>query len=96
MSSPVEEVKIDENSISLVDPDALEKIERYEELTEKPKKCFLKDDVHLCFKCCTYSWAFSLNCCEFGCGLLSDCFLGISKTFLCCKNCLEKIDCDGH
>ena len=38
MSSPVEEVKIDENSISLVDPDALEKI-RQAEMDVCKKRC---------------------------------------------------------
>jgi len=90
MSNSDEQINLDEPV--KVESVQAEKIER----EEKPKKCMLKDDVHLCLKCCTYSWAFSLNGCECCCGLFSDMCIGISKLALCCKAGLEYIDCDGH
>lgn len=65
---------------------------------EAVKKCcnVVKTDVHICFRCCAYSWACSLNGIEFCCGGLSELCLLMSKCAIGCKNCLERIDCDGH
>lgn len=65
---------------------------------EGAKKCcnIMKTDVHVCFKCCTYSWACSLNGIECCCGGLSMLCLMMSRCALGCRDCLEKIDCDGH
>ena len=65
---------------------------------EAVKKCcsIVKSDVHVCFKCCTYSWAFSLNGIECCCAGLSTLCLMMSRCALGCKDCLERIDCDGH
>ena len=76
-------------------PTLQETIIRDEEAT---KKCcnVVKSDVHICFRCCTYSWACSLNSIECCCGALSELCLIMSKCAIGCKNCLEQIDCDGH
>jgi hypothetical protein len=59
------------------------------------KKC-VKEDAHICFKCCVYSWSFTLNGCECCCGGLSELCLGMSRIALCFKNSLEVIDCDSR
>jgi hypothetical protein len=65
---------------------------------EAAKKCcsIVKSDVHICFKCCTYTWACSLNGIECCCGGLSTLCLMMSRCALGCRDCLEKIDCDGR
>jgi hypothetical protein len=90
-----------DEEIKLTDPDLIETVisevvTETIQREEKPKKCMLKKDVHICFRCCAYSWAFSLNGCECCCGLFSDVCISMSKFALCCKSSLEMIDCDSH
>lgn len=72
-----------------------EKIERQ----EKQKKSYcpvMKNDVHTCLKCFTYSWAFCLNGIECCCGLTANTFMCLGKSAIGCREFLEMIDCDKH
>uniref|UniRef100_A0A6C0D3L5 Uncharacterized protein n=1 Tax=viral metagenome TaxID=1070528 RepID=A0A6C0D3L5_9ZZZZ len=82
-------------SVQAVKPSLQETIIRDEVAV---KKCcnIVKTDVHICCKCCAYSWAFSLNSIECCCVGLSGLCLAMSKCAIGCKDCLERIDCDGH
>jgi len=89
MSSEQKQVKEPEQPPVVV----VEVIER-----EPAKKCctIMKNDVHICFKCCTFSWAACLNGIECCCLALSTCCVAASELALGCRACLEQIDCDGH
>ena len=65
---------------------------------EPENKCckVMKEDVHIAFKCCAYSWCVSLNGIECCCVSLSRCCIALSEVALCCNKMLESIDCDTH
>jgi hypothetical protein len=65
------------------------------ESIERDEKC-LKEDVHIAFKCCAYTWCLSLNGIEFCCVSLSKLCILMSDAALCCNKALERIDCDKH
>ena len=98
-----EEKKID--SLTITEEIKIEDIKSEEvkseimEREQKPKKSYcsvMKNDVHLCLKCFTYSWAFCLNGIEFCCGSCAGMCMCLGKTASGCKDFLEMIDCDYH
>jgi hypothetical protein len=62
------------------------------------KKCCntMKEDVHIAFKCCAYTWCISLNGIECCCLTVSKVCGFISDIAMCCNKALEQIDCDTH
>jgi len=65
---------------------------------ETTKKCcsIMKEEVHVAFKCCAYTWCVSLNGIECCCVGLSKMCILMSDLALCCNKALEQIDCDKH
>lgn len=72
------------------------KSENMDREKENKKCCVMKNEVHACFKCCTYSWCITLNGIECCCMALSSCCIAMSNVAICCNKMLEQIDCDQH